>query len=158
MQPKLSLLFTFLTLPLFSAQLRLAIPQGWECVTDQSQLPKKVQMLAICPKKSKFTPSINIASEETDQNLNEYMETAQLYHESEGITQVTKLGQIPTKAGPAQLIQIDRTTDFGQVRFLQAALIQNEMAYVVTATCLKDEFSTYCGSFFESIKSLDLEP
>lgn len=146
----------FTMLPLFASELRLNIPEGWECVTDQSQLPKKVQLIAISPTKTKFTPSINIASEETDQELTEYVDTAKLYHESEGQTQVTKLGLIPTKAGQAQLLQIDRKTDFGMVRFLQAAVIQDHVAYVVTATCLRDEFASYCSNFFESIKSFEV--
>ena len=86
----------------------------------------------------------------------DYIETARLYHEGEGQTQVAKLGQIPTKAGPAQLLQIDRKTDLGMIRFLQAAVIQDNIAYVVTATCLRDEFASYCGSFFDSIKSFEI--
>ncbi len=147
-----------MTHPLFSSELRLAVPDGWECVTDQSQLPKKVQLIAISPTKTKFTPSINIASEETDQSLADYVDTAKLYHESDGETHVTKLGQIPTQAGQALLLQIDRKTDFGMVRFLQASVILNHVAYVVTATCLRDEFANYCSPFFDSIKSFEVTP
>ena len=146
------------TLPLVASELKLTVPEGWECVTDQEQLPKKVQLIAISPTKTKFTPSINVASEETDQSLIDYIDTAKLYHESEGETHVTKLGQIPTKSGQALLIQIDRKTDFGIVRFIQAAVIQDEVAYVVTATCLRDDFATYCSNFFDSIKSFEITP
>lgn len=142
--------------PLFASEIRLNLPEGWECVTDQSQLPKKVQLIAISPTKTKFTPSINLASEETDQSLEDYVDTAKLYHESEGETHVTRLGQIPTKVGPALLLQIDRKTEFGMVRFLQASIIQDETAYVLTATCLRDEFASYCSRFFDSIKSFEL--
>ncbi len=147
-----------MTLPIFATEFHLAIPPGWDCVTDQSQLPKKVQLIAISPTKTKFTPSINVASEETDQSLADYVDTAKLYHESEGETHVTKLGQIPTRAGQAQLLQIDRRTDFGTVRFLQAAVIKGDVAYVVTATCLRDEFATYCSNFFDAIKSFEVIP
>ena len=125
-------------------------------MTDQSQLPKKVQMIAISPTKTKFTPSINIASEETEQSLQDYIDTAKLYHENEPDTHVTKMGQIPTKVGQAQLLQIDRQSDFGPVRFLQAAVIVDQTAYVVTATCLRDDFASYCSTFFDSIKSFDI--
>ena len=147
-----------MTSALFAAEVRLALPEGWDCVTDASQLPKKVKLIAISPTKTKFTPSINLASEETNQTVEEYIDTAKLYHESEGNTQVTKLGQIPTKSGAAQLLQIDRKTDFGPVRFIQATLIEDKTAYVLTATCLRDDFASYCGSFFDSIKSFELAP
>ncbi|MCH9610902.1 MAG: hypothetical protein S4CHLAM81_05270 [Chlamydiales bacterium] len=148
-------LFT-MTLSLFASELRFSVPDGWECVTDQTQLPKKVQVLAISPTKTRFTPSINIATEDTEQTISDYVETAKLYHESEGQTKVTRMGQIPTKAGSAELLQIDRKTDFGVVRFIQAAIIEQETAYVITATCLRDEFASYCSSFFDSIKSFEI--
>lgn len=138
-------------------QARLALPDGWGCVTDEAQLPKKIRLIAIGESKGKFTPSINLATEETEQSIAEYIESAKHYHESEPNTQVTKLGFIPTKAGKAQLLQIDRKSDFGVIRFLQAALIDESIAYVITATCLKDEFPSFCKRFFDSIKSFEIE-
>ncbi|MCP5469245.1 MAG: hypothetical protein H7A36_01910 [Chlamydiales bacterium] len=152
-------LFTLLLLTglLGAHNVHLTLPDGWECVTDMAQLPKKVKMIAIGQSSSKFTPSINLATEETDLDIQEYVDTAKMYHESEPETEVTYMGRIPTKSGNAFLLQIDRRTDWGIVRFMQAALIDEETAYVVTATCLRDEFANYCGRFFDSIKSFEID-
>lgn len=137
-------------------------PKGWSCIEDKSQLPGKIELIFVGSGKGSFTPSINVAMEETKMTLSEYVNLAQEYHlskkESKGETKCTPLGRIRTQSGEAEVLQIDRETEWGVVRFLQASLIQDGKAYVMTATCLVEEFSNLCPLFFQAIRSFLVRP
>lgn len=132
-------------------------PKGWECIQDPTQLPQKVKFIYIGNAKKSFTPSINLASELTNMALDEYVNTAKGYHESQSGARCSLLGDIITKAGTAKLMQIDRSTEWGEVRFLQAALIREGEAYVITATCLREEFPSLSTLFLKTIQSFAVE-
>lgn len=137
-------------------------PKGWSCIEDKSQLPGKIELIFVGTGKGSFTPSINVAMEETKMQLSEYVNLAQEYHlsknESKGETKCSRLGKIRTQSGEAEVLQIDRQTEWGPVRFLQASIIQDGMAYVMTATCLVEEFSSHCPLFFQAIRSFSAHP
>ena len=57
-----------------------------------------------------------------------------------------------------ELMQIDRTSQWGAVRFVQAYLIEGGEAYVVTATCLKQEFSALASQLHKAMQSFTLVP
>lgn len=128
-------------------------PKGWDCINDPEQLPQKVSVIYIGAGKTQFTPSINLASEETSLQPEEYLALAKSYHQGQGDTRCKQLGTVDTKAGKAQLLQIDRQTQWGDVRFIQAVLVRDKKAYVVTATCLQEEFSFLSPQIFKSIQS-----
>ncbi len=135
----------------------LTPPKGWQYIKDRDQLPGKVALLFVgAGTTGQFTPSINLATEETALSLDDYMSLAKQYHESQGETRCTPLGPLDTQAGPAQLLQIDRKTSWGDVRFIQASLVQAGQAYVITATCLHKDFNTYCSPFFQTIQSFTI--
>ena len=131
-------------------------PKGWNSITDAEQLPQKVCLLYVGTGKSQFSPSINISSEETTLTREEYLALAKSYHEGQGETQVKSLGQLKTPSGAADLIQIDRATQMGQVRFVQGVIVHEQMAYVITATCLQDEFATLSPLFFKSMQTFSI--
>lgn len=128
-------------------------PKGWQCIEDRSQLPAKVALVYLGRSKGPFTPSINLATEPTTLPLSDYLKMAKTYHESQGSTTCHSLGTVQTQAGPAELLQIDRATQWGQIRFLQAALIKDGTAYVITATCLKDEFTQLYSQFLHAMET-----
>ncbi len=135
----------------------LTPPKGWQCISDKEQLPGKVELVYIGHGQAgQFIPSVNLALEETSLPLEEYVSLAKEYHETQGETICTRLGNIETQEGTAQIIQIDRKTGWGDVRFIQASAIQNGVAYVITATCLKEDFSSYCAPFFKAIQSFTI--
>lgn len=134
----------------------MAAPKGWQCISDKAQLPAKVQMVYIGTGKGQFTPSINLATEETSLGLEEYVKVARSYHESQGETSCHSLGSLQTPAGKAIVIQIDRNTQWGPVRFVQAALINNGNAYVITATCLLEDFNAFAAQFFKAIQTFTI--
>ncbi|MFZ0566050.1 MAG: hypothetical protein WAM28_07690, partial [Chlamydiales bacterium] len=77
----------------------------------------------------------------------------------EGDTRCTLLGTMQTKAGVAHMLQVDRSTQWGNVRFIQAVLLKESTAYLITATCVQEEFASLSSQLFKSIKSFTfLEP
>jgi len=128
-------------------------PKGWDCITDTEQLPTKIKMICIAAGKWDFTPSINLASEESDLVLDKYVKRAKEYHELTADTHCCYLGSIKTAAGEAKLLQIDRATAWGQMRFIQAAILIDGVAYVMTATCLQKDFAVFFREFFQSMKT-----
>ncbi len=137
----------------------LTPPKGWDTIDDPDQLPKKIKLACIGKSKHSFTPSINIAVEETSSSLENYMREAKLYHEAQKNTQCSALGKLATHAGQAELLQIDTMTQWGRVRFIQAIMIKEKIAYVITATCLFDEFSSLSSPIFKSIQTFNfVEP
>lgn len=133
-------------------------PKGWDCLDNKSELPARIEIVYIGKGKNGFTPSINLATEETDLTARDYVNLAKSYHESHPETHCQNLGEVPTPSGSAHLLQIDRKTSFGDVRFLQSLLIRDKIAYVMTATCLHEEFASCSSSFFQSIKTLTILP
>lgn len=148
--------FLFLTSSLFCSAYMLELPKSWECIDDPSQLPNKVKVVYIGKGKETFTPSINLACEATGMPLSDYVSLAKNYHASQSHTHVRELGQVATNAGSASLIQIDQTTKWGDVRFLQATLVIQGQAYVITATALKNEFGKFSPHFLRAIQSFQI--
>lgn len=157
------LLFSFLFSPLVGEELKTHLylnepPDGWSVIEDAGQLPAKVKVIFVGKggANGAFAPSINVAVEESDLTIEEYREQAKKYHEMQAGTKCTHLGKIKTTAGFAEVVQIDRSTQWGEIRFLQAMLIHEHTAYVVTATCLKKQFSSLAAPFAKAIHSFTL--
>ncbi|NGX60727.1 MAG: hypothetical protein K940chlam9_00195 [Chlamydiae bacterium] len=153
----LSLLFLFLLYPVIASAFSLTPPKGWERIDDPEQLPQKVSLIYIGAGKGQFTPSLNVATEKTSLPLQEYISLAKSYHESQPDTRCTSLGKIQAKCGQMELIQIDSPSQWGRVRFLQAICIHEEIAYVVTATSLQEEFASLVPLFHKSFQTFSLE-
>jgi hypothetical protein len=132
-------------------------PKGWEHISDPEQLPRKIKEIYLgkANATNRFTPSINVAYEETALPSEEYIKLAITYHEAQGETICKRLGKIDTKAGPADLLQIDRSSQWGAIRFVQAIIIRNGEAYVVTSTCLKEDFSNLSSQIFKALQSFN---
>lgn len=134
-------------------------PQGWRCVDEEEELPGLVAVLYIgAGKTGGFTPSMNLAVEETQLTLDAYTELAQSYHGEQAQTTVRSLGTLETRTGVARVLQIDRLTQWGEVRFLQAVVVSEGKAYVLTATSLKEEYVKYQPEFFQAIQSFTVNP
>ncbi len=146
------------SIPIAGAEeLSIDPPSGWECIQDATQLPKTVRLVYIGAEKGTFTPSINIAAEETTMHIEEYVILAKSYHESEGDTRCSRMGTLETNEGTAHLLQIERPSQWGIIRFIQAILIKNGTAYLITATCLQNEFNSFSSKFFNSIRSFTVQ-
>lgn len=129
-------------------------PQGWR-YADPAQLGKAVQLMVVGEGSSHFPPSINLATETYDGSLRDYLKIMKKINDVEG--SVWKdLGTIKTHAGNASLSQVDIKNQWGEVREMHVVLKKRTTIYILTVAALKDEFSKYYKSFFESMRSLKI--
>lgn len=103
-----------------------------------------------------FCPSINLAVEETDASLHDYLKAVKAIHERDRKNHWRTLGKVRTGAGLAQLTEIDTSSDYGPIRMLQLILIKDKHAYILTAAALKEDFSEHYREFQSTFRSLEL--
>ena len=142
----------------FSSALSLSnftVPEGWEQVRHVT--PKNnVKMLVRQPRANILPPSINLIVEDVEVSLPEYLQIVKDLHKYINSAELHDLGKINTKAGTAQLITIEMNSNWGDTKVLQALFIKDNIAYVMTATALKEDFSNYYKDFFSAIKSFNI--
>lgn len=129
-------------------------PAGWE-LTDESLLSPRVKMMAIGKGNREYPPSINVAIEDFEGSLKDYLKIVKSINESQGNTW-KDLGRIRTQAGNASLSQVDRKTTWGTVKMMHAIIVKSGTAYIMTAASRKDEFSGFYKEFFNAIRSLNI--
>lgn len=127
-------------------------PKGWE-VSDPRTFSPHVQIAFLKNTGKGFCPSINLAVEETDASLSEYLKAVKAIHVQDKGTIWRILGKVRTSAGLAQLTEIDTATEFGPARLLQLILVKEGRAYVVTASALREEFPNFYKEFQSSFRS-----
>jgi hypothetical protein len=130
-------------------------PKGWE-IADPTSLSPRVKIAFLKNTGKGFCPSINLAIEETQASLNEYLKAVKAIHEQDRSSHWRALGKMRTSAGMAQLTEINSTSEWGPIRILQLILVKDSHAYVVTAASLKEEFSNYYKEIQSTFRSLTL--
>ncbi len=130
-------------------------PENWD-IADPRTLSSKVKMAFLKNSGKSFCPSINLAIEETDVSLTDYLKAVKAIHEQDRNNHWRSLGKVRTAAGMAQLTEIDSTTEWGPVRILQLILIKDKHAYVLTAAALKEEMSNYYKDIQSAFRSFTL--
>jgi hypothetical protein len=127
-------------------------PKDWQLV-DKSKLPKSIMAMVVGKGKTNFPPSINLGLHQESGTLKEFLKYVKEVNDSDGI-EWKDLGTIRTQAGDASLSQLDTSTEWGTIREMQVIFVKDDVAYILTAAALKDEFSTFYREFFNSMKSL----
>lgn len=130
-------------------------PDGWMPAAKENLSPL-VKMGFLDPKNFGFRASLNLAEEEIDCNLEEYLEAVKNIHTNDHHNTWSNLGHYPTKVGPAVLTQIDAGSSWGPIRVLQLILVRNTKAYVLTAAASKKQFSKYLSNFKSAFSSLSI--
>lgn len=140
-------------------------PKGWEIV-DANTLESHVKMAFIKKEKEKgLLPALNfierrgvlnLAVEEVDCTLNEYLSDVKAIYEQNRNTQWRKLGKVLTAAGEAQLTEIDTPTAWGAMRLLQLILLKEGHAYTLTAAAPKRDFCNFYRDFQEAFRSFTI--
>ncbi len=130
-------------------------PKGWDLV-DPSTYSRHVKIAFLKSGAKHFSPSINLAVEETDASLTDYLKAVKGIHERDRKNQWRALGKVRTVAGLAQLTEIDSTSDQGAFRMLQLILVKDKHAYILTASALKEDFSDLYKEFQSAFRSLTL--
>ena len=139
------------SIPLFSP------PSGWQCALPKNLSPH-VQVGFIGKGASQFHPSINLATEEIDISLKEYVKAVKEIHIAEKNTAWRDLGKFSMKGGVGRLTEITSPSAWGDVKMLQAILVQEETAYILTAAVLKKEYPSFQKEILQSLQSLSLQP
>lgn len=130
-------------------------PSGWEMQVPSSVTPH-VKILFTLPHKEGLSPSMNLSIEPTSLSQEEYIKTVKSLHEEDRNKEWQLLGKMQTKAGLAQLTQINTLSEWGPVRILQLIFVKEGFAYVITAAALKKEFSSYYSLFHKALRSFTL--
>jgi hypothetical protein len=130
-------------------------PDGWD-IADPRTLSPKVKIAFLKNTGKGFCPSINLAIEETDVSLNDYLKAVKTIHEQDRNNHWRAFGKVRTGAGLAQLTEIDSPTEWGPVRILQLIFVKEGHAYVLTAAALKEEISNYYKEIQSAFRSFTL--
>lgn len=133
-------------------------PSGWVCARPQKLSPH-VQIGFITKGSYQFHPSINLAIEDVSHiSLKEYVKAVKEIHLSEKNTTWRDLGKFSMKAGTGRLTEITSNSPWGEVKMLQAILVENSKAYILTAAVLKKEYLEFQKEILQSLQSLTLLP
>lgn len=149
-------LFLFLLLSSTLAADKVALftpPAKWK-IADPKTLGPRVEIGFLTKGKKGFCPSINLSSEPADLSLDQYVKVVMGLHRKKGTCR--DYGSMHVKGGPARLIQIDTTSNFGSLRLMQLIAVWEGRAFVLTACAPKDDFGSYAPLFEKTFHSLTL--
>lgn len=130
-------------------------PEGWH-LADKTKLPQHVMVMVVGKGQNEYPPSMNLGYDPHSGSLKEYLKIIKDINQSQGCI-LKDLGSISTEAGTVSLSQFDEKTQWGEVRQMHAVLLRDKIAYILTASALKTEFSKYYRDFFNAIQSLRFE-
>lgn len=132
-------------------------PSEWIAV--KSGDPSDRGMIAFIGKAKKdVPPSLSFTTESTELSLREYVKAVKEIHESDLHVAWRDLGEFTFRAGKGRLGEICNPTPHGEMKILQAILVQNGCAYILTGAALKDEFSEHRAALVAAIRSLAVLP
>ena len=153
----LFLLCVFQTL-LFSEEVCFFLPpEGWQAARPQG-LSEYVEIGFVGKSSESFSPSISLAKEGIDCGLKEYVQAVKEIHLAEANTQYRDLGPFAMKGGKGRLIQLSNPSTWGDLTLFQAILVKDKMAYILTASMLKQEMASLQKEVIASLQSLDVKP
>jgi hypothetical protein len=125
------------------------------------EIPKKelrasVKMGCVAPTSSGFSASLNLAEEELDCTLEEYLTAVRDIYTQNRRNRWLDLGHYPTEVGSAVLTQIDIEKPWGESRMLQLIVAHERKVYVFTAAAAKSDFPKYCPIFKRAFNSFSI--
>ncbi len=130
-------------------------PSGWEIAQLKTPSPH-VKVGFIGKGSTDFRPSINLATEEVDVSLKEYVKAVKELQTADPNTQWRDLGKLSMKAGDGRLIEITDPAPFGEVKIFQALFVNGETAYILTAAALKEDLNKLRNEIIQSFKTFNL--
>ncbi len=101
---------------------------------------------------------MNLATEEVDISLKEYVKAVKDLQQSDPQTQWRDLGVFRMKGGTGKLVEMTNASPYGELKVLQVFLVQNKRAYILTAAVCKEDFPKMQSELLKSFRSLDLIP
>lgn len=131
-------------------------PANWEIAHLKKPAPEILIGFLGKGSSSVFRPSINLAVEEIDGTLKEYVKAVKEIHLGEPKVQWRDLGKFATLAGEGRLTEISKPSAFGEMKIFQAMVVKENKAYILTAALLKEDLPKWRPAILESFRSLAL--
>lgn len=132
-------------------------PAGWEIAQLKVPSPH-VKVGFLGQGTAEFRPSINLATEEVDVSLKEYLKAVKELQKQEGGNQWRDLGKFSMKGGMGHLVEMTQGSPHGEMRILQAFLLHRHTIYILTAAVLKEDLSKFQAELLKSLQSLTVIP
>lgn len=130
-------------------------PQGWEIAQLKTPSPH-VKIGFIGKGSTDFRPSLNLAFEEVDVSLKDYIKAVKELQLSDPTNKWRDLGKFPTKAGIGRLTEMSNTSPWGEIKIYQAIFVEKGMAYILTAAVLKEDFPKFQAELMKAFRSLSV--
>ena len=150
------LLISFLSCSLLAKEVCVFTPPEEWLLVDPAHLSPRVKIGFMTKSKGGFCPSLNLATEEVNLSLEEYIQAVKKLYAQDPNIRLKDLGSIDTHSGNFRLIEIESTIPLGKARIMQAIAVQDHTAYILTAAALKEEFSKYYTLFDAAFSSLSI--
>jgi hypothetical protein len=152
------LLTSFLLLaPLFAEPLCFFIPpSNWEIAQPKDERGPLEVGFVNPSRKARIT----LATEKgVGSSLKDYVLAVKgLQQADPAIKEWRDLGTLKMEGGTGELIEMHSATPMGDIRIMQAILVKNDTAYILTASTLKKEFGAIQSEVFETFHSLKVIP
>ncbi len=145
----------FIAFALSAKECHFIPPAGWEIAQLKTPSPH-VKVGFIGKGSTEFRPSINLATEEVDVSLKEYVKAVKELQTADPNTQWRDLGKLSMKAGEGRLIEMTNSAPFGEVKIFQALFVQGETAYILTAAALKQDLANIRSEILQTFKTFNL--
>jgi hypothetical protein len=136
---------------------RLSLPDAWSRIETPDNTPKTVKLLLRGEGRAEVPPTVNIAVEQLPAatTTQHYLECVRALYESNPLANYSYLGALPGGRTPLELVQVQLTTPWGDMELLQGILIQNDKAFIVTASARQDEFCEQLPTFIRALQSFN---
>ncbi len=129
-------------------------PQEWDVIYDAPSPLVKITFVGKAKKNCR--PLINLATEEVDISLKEYVTIVKKKCEQDPHKQWQDLGKFSTQAGEGKLTKIIEKKGGNSLCRLQLILLKNGTIYVLTTNCLEEQFAEFSAQFYASLKSFTI--
>lgn len=140
---------------LFAAQCLFTPPSGWEQAQLKTPSPY-VQIGFLGKGSTEFRPSMNLATEEVDVPLKEYIKAVKELQLEDPSVKWRDLGKLSMQAGTGRLIEMTNASPWGEMKILQAFFVSSGTAYILTASVLKEDFPAIQAELMKSFQSLNI--
>ncbi|MGH2612222.1 MAG: hypothetical protein ACRDFB_04130 [Rhabdochlamydiaceae bacterium] len=128
-------------------------PKGWEIANPEILAPR-VHICFLGKTSKGLAPSINLATEPVNVSLESYVEEVRKIHSADPNSRWRDLGKYKTLLGAGRLTELETPTEGGMARMVQLIVLKEGVAYVLTASAIKEEFSKYYKTFDQVLGSL----
>jgi len=130
-------------------------PEGWECAIADNLSPC-IQVGFLGKGSTAFRPSVNLAIEEIDVSLKEYLKAVKEIHLGTAGTTWRDLGKFKTRSGEGRLTEIGTNSPLGSIKMLQMIVVSGHTAYILTGASIKEDFLRFQETFMKTFQSLRL--